>query len=48
MQVSRQQPVPVIWKGLEIDHGFRADLIVENKVLIEIKSVQKILRVHKK
>ncbi|MCH8486860.1 MAG: GxxExxY protein [Candidatus Cyclonatronum sp.] len=37
-----------MWKGLEIDHVFRADLIVENKVLIEIKSVQKILGVHKK
>ncbi|PSL04956.1 GxxExxY protein [Cecembia rubra] len=38
--VSRQQSLPVFWKGRKMDQGFRADLIVENKVLIEIKSVE--------
>lgn len=46
--VSRQQPIPLIWKGKNIEQAFRADLIVENKVLVEIKSVQMLDKVHKK
>ncbi|EOZ99315.1 hypothetical protein A33Q_0693 [Indibacter alkaliphilus LW1] len=38
--VSRQQSLPVLWKGVKMGQGFRADLIVENLVLIEIKSVE--------
>lgn len=37
LYVTRQQTIPVIWDGLKIDHGFRADLIVEEKVLVEMK-----------
>ncbi len=48
MTVSRQQAIPVLWKGLKMNLGFRADLIVENKVLIEIKSVESIAPVHQK
>ena len=44
----RQHPVPVIWKGQKLDHGFRADLIVYNKVIIEIKSIESIAPVHQK
>ena len=38
----------VIWQNIKMDHGFRADLIVENKVLVEIKSVETIAPVHQK
>jgi GxxExxY protein len=48
LQVSRQQAIPVIWKDIEMNQGFRADLIVENKVIIEIKSVEMIAPVHQK
>ncbi|MDR9488528.1 GxxExxY protein [Salibacter sp.] len=48
LQVSRQQAIPVIWKDIEMNQGFRADLIVENKVIIEIKSVEMIVPVHQK
>ena len=48
LYVTRQQTIPVIWKERKMDQGFRADLIVENKVLIEIKSVEAIARVHQK
>ena len=48
LEVSRQKPIPVIWKEIKMDQGFRADLIVENKVLIEIKSVESIAKVHQK
>ncbi len=48
LSVTRQQAIPVVWKGITMDQGFRADLIVENKVLIEIKSVAAIVAVHQK
>ncbi|WP_194778450.1 GxxExxY protein [Pararhodonellum marinum] len=46
--VSRQQAIPVYWHDVKMDQGFRADLIVENKVLIEVKSVESIAPVHQK
>jgi len=46
--VERQKGIPVIWKEVKMDIGFRADLIVENKVIIELKSVELISPVHKK
>ncbi|MCH8904550.1 MAG: GxxExxY protein [Bacteroidetes bacterium] len=48
LQIERQKPIPVIWKGLKMELGFRADLVVNNKVLIEIKSVESIAPVHQK
>ena len=48
MNVERQKPLPVIWDGIALDIGFRADLIVENKVLLEIKSVEQIIEIHGK
>lgn len=47
-EVKRQKAIPVIWKELEMKLGFRADLIVENKVIIELKSVETIAPVHPK
>ena len=44
----RQQDVPVVYRGTRIETGFRADLVVENKVIVEIKSIEAILVVHKK
>ena len=46
--VSRQQGIPLVWDKLKMDQGFRADLIVEGKVLIEVKSVEAIAPVHQK
>ena len=48
LSVERQKPIPVIWDDVFLDIGFRTDLIVENKVIIEIKSVEQISRVHPK
>jgi len=48
LMVLRQYPVPLSWKGVDLGHGFRADLIIENKVIVEIKSVEAIAPVHKK
>jgi GxxExxY protein len=48
LSFSRQKPLPVIWDSLRMDHGFRADIIIENKVIIEIKSIEIIANVHLK
>jgi GxxExxY protein len=48
LQVRRQQAIPVVYEDVRMDLGFRADLIVENKVVVEIKSVEAIAPVHKK
>jgi GxxExxY protein len=48
LHVERQKPLPVVWDGITLDIGFRTDLIIKNKVIIEIKSVEKITLVHPK
>jgi len=46
--VNRQVSVPIMYKGFNFSEGFRADIVVENKVIIELKSVELIHRVYKK
>jgi len=41
LHVDRQKPIPVIWDEIKMDLGFKADLIVENKVVVELKAVEK-------
>ena len=48
LRTVRQQPIPVIYENVRIDTGFRADLIVEDKVIVEVKSVEILAPVHKK
>jgi GxxExxY protein len=48
LQVERQVALPVRWKGLVLDDGFRADLIVESSIIVELKSVERTQPVHKK
>ena len=48
IEFKRQIIVPVIYDNLKMDIGFRADIIVDNKVILELKSVDSILPVHKK
>ena len=44
--VERQKPIPVFYDGLKMDVGFRTDLIVENKILLELKSVENFAPIH--
>jgi GxxExxY protein len=44
----RQAAIPVLYESIKLDLGFRADLIVGEKVIVELKSVENILPVHKK
>ena len=46
--VERQVPVPIQFQGILFDEGFRADLFVEQKVIIELKSVERLQPVHSK
>jgi len=46
--VAEQVAIPIVFEGLEFEEGFRADIIVEDCVIIEIKSIEKIAAVHKK
>ena len=48
LHVSRQRAIPITLMGLSINEGFRADLIVEDSLLIELKSVEKLAPVHAK
>jgi GxxExxY protein len=45
-KVERQKPVPVIYKEIKLDYGYRIDILVENKVLLELKSIEAIAPVH--
>jgi len=46
LKVTRQVRLPIIYKGKQIDEGYRLDLLVENEVIIELKTVETILPVH--
>ena len=46
--VERQVPVPIAWDGIRFDEGFRADLIIDKCVLVEVKSISALDPVHSK
>jgi GxxExxY protein len=48
LQVQRQVPIRIRYDELVFDEGFRADLLVEDKVIVELKSVEKLIPVHGK
>jgi len=48
LAVVRQKPVPIIYDGVKFDEGFRADIVVQDTVLIELKAIEEIAPVHKK
>jgi GxxExxY protein len=48
LSVERQRPIRIRYDGLTFDEGFRADLVLENLVIVELKSVQTLVPVHSK
>jgi GxxExxY protein len=48
LQVERQVIVPIVYEGIQFDEGFRADIIVNGKVVLELKSVERVTPAHKK
>jgi GxxExxY protein len=48
LTVRRQSAIPVVWKETKLDIGFRSDIIVEDRVIVEIKSIETLASVHSK
>ena len=48
LTVERQVPVPITYEDLTFEEGFRADLVVETKVIVELKSIEQLKPVHSK
>ena len=48
LHVDRQLPIPIVYDDIKFDEGFRADIVVEQLVLLELKSVEQVHPVHKK
>src|SRR6185503_3017703 len=48
MSIERQKGIPVIWEDQRMEIGFRADLIINKKVIVELKSIETIAPVHSK
>lgn len=46
LDVKQQQALPVVYKEVKLDAGYRIDLLIENKVIIEIKSVEALADIH--
>lgn len=46
LYVAKEVPMPVVYKEVKLDHGYRIDLLVENKVVIELKTVDAFTDVH--
>lgn len=48
LRVVRQRPIPIVYENTRIELGFRSELIVEDRVIVEIKSVEAVAPVHQK
>jgi GxxExxY protein len=48
LEVKRQVPISIKYGNIRFDEGFRADLIIENKVIVELKAVEHLTNAHKK
>ena len=46
LNVKKEKPMPIVYKEVKLDHGYRIDLLVENKVVVEIKTVEELNDVH--
>jgi GxxExxY protein len=46
LSVERQVPVPVVYDGIKLDAGYQLDLVVEKKIIIELKAVESVLPIH--
>ena len=46
LAIERQKPIPVIYKDIKLDCGYRIDMLVENKILVELKSIELFSQIH--
>ena len=47
LQIETQVALPIIYRGQKIDAGYRIDLLVENSLIVELKAVENIMKIHK-
>ena len=48
LKVERQISIPIEYKGIRFDEGFRADIIIDGRVILELKSIERVTAAHKK
>ena len=48
LNIERQAYLPITWKDLHCDNAFKADVIIENKVILELKAIERIEKIHQK
>lgn len=46
LKVEKEKPMPIIYEEVKLDHGYRIDLLVEDKVVVELKTIEKFHDVH--
>ncbi|HEY8936045.1 MAG TPA: GxxExxY protein [Cyclobacteriaceae bacterium] len=46
LSIEQEKPLPIIYKDVKLDHGYRLDLLVENKVVVELKTIEDFTDVH--
>ena len=46
LTVERQKPVPVVYKNVKLECGYRMDLLVESRIVVELKSVENLATIH--
>jgi GxxExxY protein len=46
LTVIQQQPIPVVYEDIRLEVGFRTDLVVEDRVIVEVKSIAEIAPIH--
>jgi GxxExxY protein len=45
-KVEQQKPLPIVYKSVQLEAGYRLDLLIEDKVIVEIKSIDSIASIH--
>ncbi|MBL4652175.1 MAG: GxxExxY protein [Flavobacteriales bacterium] len=46
LKVEKEKPMPIVYKNVKLDHGYRIDLLVEDKVVVELKTVEWLTDIH--
>jgi GxxExxY protein len=46
LKVERQKPIPVVYKDVKLECGYRIDLLVESRIVVELKSIEALAPIH--
>ena len=46
LKVEQQKPLPIVYRGVKLECGYRMDLMIDNEIIVEIKSIEKLLPIH--